>query len=65
MENFIIDINEDHLSQLKDLYNGTTQIIVTLPNKFEVNIIVGILQNLEYLMERDKKVFINPVFPGL
>ena len=60
---FSIEINELHLSEIKDIYNANTDVCIKFENGFCLNIIVGTPQNLQYLMEKEEVNFWEPSFP--
>ena len=62
--NFSIEINELHLSKIKDIYNANTDVCVIFEDGFCLNVIVGTPRNLQYLMEKDEVNFGSLVFLG-
>jgi predicted DNA-binding protein len=63
--NFLIEIDETHLNEIEDVYNSNIEVFVTLQDGFLLTIIVGTLQNLQYLMEKDNVNFYGPGFPWI
>ena len=61
--NFSIEINELHLSEIKDIYNDNTEVGVRFEDRFCLNVIVGTPKNLQYLMEKDEVNFWEPGLP--
>lgn len=61
--NFSIEINELHLSKIKDIYNANTDVCVTFEDGFCLNVTVATPQNLQYLMEKDEVNFWEPGLP--
>ena len=62
-QNFSIEINELHLSKIKDISNANTDVCVRFEDGFCLNVIVGTPQNLQYLMEKDEVNFWEPGLP--
>ena len=56
-ENFSIEINELHLSKIKDISPANTAVCVRFEDGFYLNVIIGTPQNLQYLMEKDEVIF--------
>lgn len=61
--NFSIEINELHLSKIKDIYNANIDVCVKFEDGFCLNVIFGTPQNLQYLMEKDEVNFWEPCLP--
>jgi hypothetical protein len=61
--NFLIEIDELEFSQTKDIYNDNIEVSVTFEDGFCLNVIVGTLQNMHYLMEKDEVNFWKPCLP--
>jgi len=59
-KNFLIEINELPLSKIKDISTANTDVCVKFDAELCLNVIVGTLQNLQYLMEKDKVNFWEP-----
>lgn len=57
---FSLEIDEAELSEIKDRYNGNTDVYVKLENEFSLNITVGTTKNLAFLMKKDKINFFQP-----
>ena len=62
-KNFSIEINELHLSKIKDISNANTDVCVRFEDGFCLNVIVGTPQNLQYLIEKDEVNFWEPGLP--
>lgn len=62
-KNFSIEIDELHLSEIKDIYNDNIDVSVRFEDGFWLNVIVGTPQNLQYLMEKDEVNFWGPCLP--
>ena len=60
---FSIEIDELHLSKIKDISNANTDVCVRFEDGFYLNVIVGTPQNLQYLMEKDEVNFWEPGLP--
>ena len=58
--NFSIEIDEADLSEIKDIYNGNTDVYVKLEDGFRLSITVGTPKNLEFLMKKDNRNFFEP-----
>jgi len=59
-----IIINDD-LTELDDIYNANVEVFVTLENDYELTIIVGTPQNLQYQMEKEYENFYSPGLPWI
>ena len=57
---FSIEIDEAELSEIKDRYNGNTDVYVKLEDGFSLSITVRTPKNLEFLMKKDKINFFEP-----
>lgn len=57
---FSIEIDEAELNEIKDRYNGNTDVHVKLEDGFSLSITVGIPKNLEFLMKKNKINFFEP-----
>ena len=57
---FSIEIDEAELSEIKDIYNGNTDVYVKLEDGFSLSITVGTPKNLEFLMKTDNINFFEP-----
>ena len=57
---FSIEIDEAELSEIKDIYNGNTEVYVKLEDGFSLSITVGTPKNLEFLMKKDNINFFEP-----
>lgn len=62
-KNFSIEINELHLSKIKDISKANTDVCVRFEDGFCLNVIVGASQNLQYLMGKDAVNFWEPGLP--
>lgn len=62
---FLIELDEDHLNTIEDIYNSNIEVFVTLQDGFPLTIIVGTPKNLQYLMEKDKVNFYGPGLPWI
>jgi uncharacterized protein YneR len=62
---FSIELDENHLNEIEDIFNSNIEVFVTLQDGFTLTIIVGTPKNLQYLMEKDKVNFYGLVFLGL
>nr|YP_010472372.1 hypothetical protein N4L43_pgp137 [Pleurosigma intermedium]UVG41983.1 hypothetical protein [Pleurosigma intermedium] len=60
MYKFSIEIDEAELSEMKDKYNGNTNVYVKLEDGFSLSITVGTAKNLEFLMKKDNRNFFEP-----
>ena len=60
---FSIEIDELHLSKIKDISNANNDVCVRFEDGFYLNVIVGTPQNLQYLMEKDEVNFWEPGLP--
>jgi hypothetical protein len=65
LNDFTIEINEEDLNPIEDIYNSNIEIFVRLKDGFTLTIIVGTPQNLEYLMKKDNVDFLRPGLPWI
>lgn len=55
---FSIEIDE--ADEIKDIYNGNTDVYVNLEDGFSLTITVGTAKNIEFLMKKDNRNFFEP-----
>jgi uncharacterized protein YneR len=57
---FSIEVDETELSEIKDKYNGNTDVYVNLEDGFSLRITVATPKNIEFLMKKNKVNFFEP-----